>query len=242
MKVKFYQLIKHAEKGFDPKDTVPFVFKATEGRTIGDLFESESGSVLACPYPKFSIEVEGNAMVTAPASEAERPIGISCIHCTELAPDDYELVILTENLEERTSKVVKLTKGKHHNDIELKAYNSIIPIVNDFLNRLNINKSGMVRATGHQKYRYQGQRLDYRPNEIIYIGDSRKSKQSSETSTGESIDWDMSWNVRAHWRRLHNPETMGIGRTGLRDVVGYTWISNHKKGEGELREKVYMVG
>ncbi len=241
MKVKFYSLIKHAGKGvLNPSGTVPFVFAPTEGRTVGDLFESESGSVLACPYPKFSIEVEGSAMVTAPAGDAPHPVGISCIHCTEIAPDDYILVILTENLDEGTSKVVQLTK--HHSDIELKAYESIIPIVNDFLNRLNINKSGIVKATGHQKYRYQGRRLDYRPNSIVYVGDSRKSNLARKTESGEPIDWDMSWRVRAHWRRLHNPEGVGIGRRGLRDVVGFTWVSNYRKGDGGLLEKVYKVG
>lgn len=241
VKTKFYELLKHSPKGMvDPKGTVPFVFSLTEGRVRADIPEDNGGAVLACPYPKFSIEMEGEGMVMVADPGDPKQIAISCVHCTEIGPDDYELIILGHYIVESNpyARVVKLTKagGKIEN-----AYHSIIPVVNDFLNRLNTGKAGTVKVTGHQKYRSHGKRLDYHPNEIIYIGASGSRKQPEKTVTGEPIDWSSAWNVRAHWRRLNNPESVGIGRNGLRDVVGFTWISNYKKGEGELCVKPYKV-
>lgn len=49
-----------------------------------------------------------------------------------------------------------------------------------------------------------------------------------------SIHYSFSWIVRGHYRKLHNPDTVGVNRNGERCVSGYTWIETYTKGDPNL--------
>lgn len=48
------------------------------------------------------------------------------------------------------------------------------------------------------------------------------------------IHYVFSWIVRGHYRRLTNPEHLGLDRTGKRCVLGFTWIEAYLKGDVDM--------
>lgn len=60
--------------------------------------------------------------------------------------------------------------------------------------------------------------------------------------TKGNIHYAFSWVVRGHYRKLHNPKSLGMDRNGKRCVQGMTWIETYMKGDENLpllkRERV----
>ena len=60
------------------------------------------------------------------------------------------------------------------------------------------------------------------------------------------IHYAFSWIVRGHYRRLTNPEHLGLDRTGKRCVPGFTWIETYLKGDVDMpllkRERKVVKG
>lgn len=48
------------------------------------------------------------------------------------------------------------------------------------------------------------------------------------------IEYSFSWVVRGHYRRLHNPDAVGMNRNGERVVQGMTWVDTYLKGDTNL--------
>lgn len=61
----------------------------------------------------------------------------------------------------------------------------------------------------------------------------KHQKTATQPLFSREIEWNNSWIVRGHWRR-HEGQTLGKDRNGERKVEGFTWVTDHKKGEGEL--------
>lgn len=48
------------------------------------------------------------------------------------------------------------------------------------------------------------------------------------------IEYSFSWVVRGHYRKLHNPETVGKDRNGEKTVQGMTWVETYLKGNKDM--------
>lgn len=55
------------------------------------------------------------------------------------------------------------------------------------------------------------------------------------------IEWDASFLVRGHWRRLGTPEKLGKDRAGERAIRGFTWVTEHTRGDGELIHRIHVA-
>lgn len=56
-----------------------------------------------------------------------------------------------------------------------------------------------------------------------------------------NIQYAFSWVVRGHYRKLHNPETIGKDRNGDKTVPGYTWVETYMKGDGPVLKREHVV-
>ena len=58
------------------------------------------------------------------------------------------------------------------------------------------------------------------------------------------IHYAFSWVVRGHYRKLHNPNSIGMDRNGVRCMPGVTWIETYMKGDENLpllkRERIVI--
>lgn len=79
---------------------------------------------------------------------------------------------------------------------------------------------------------------------ILILDDGKDVEQRAHTykRRNGTIHYAFSWVVRGHYRRLHNPKSMGMDRNGERCVPGMTWIETYMKGDENLpllkRERV----
>ena len=86
-----------------------------------------------------------------------------------------------------------------------------------------------------------------KPIILILNNDSEADKKAHRYKRRQGrIQYAFSWVVRGHYRRLHNPKSMGLDRNGKRCVQGATWIETYMKGDENLpllrRERVVKVG
>jgi len=65
---------------------------------------------------------------------------------------------------------------------------------------------------------------------VIYLGKQTSFPSSSIKLVGNSIDWLFSFKVRGHWRKLNNGK-LGKNRMGEYGVTGFTWVSEHTRGD-----------
>lgn len=90
-------------------------------------------------------------------------------------------------------------------------------------------------------------KLGNKPIILILNNDSEADKKAHRYKRRQGrIQYAFSWVVRGHYRRLHNPKSMGLDRNGKRCVQGATWIETYMKGDENLpllrREHVVKVG
>lgn len=215
------KLIENADKDIDFTGMKPFVFRPS-GKPKSHI-EETGEEILASPFPFFSIEVEGKYISDT------NGIGIACITCLELAPDDYKFSFMGTT--EGRYVVVNVKKGE-------EVYLSILAMVKLFLDRLHDEKKGLINGGSHARYKdSQGQKQSFKTNDIIYV--ARTLNANSQTIGGQKIRHIKGWTVRSHWRKIAGK---GIDRLGERTVEGYTWIPSHVKGDEKmLNNKVRKV-
>lgn len=143
---------------------------------------------------------------------------------------------------------VKKLKWMHDSDDEdfrslAKDYSQVVlTSVRYLTNELTQKKTGLYNVPGKVKYKNpRGIRKEYRAKDVIYVSDVSRKSKSTPVVQGRKINWDHSWDVCAHWRKLHNPESLGLDQDGNRVVKGFTYIKSHVKGEGELKIKTRIV-
>lgn len=54
------------------------------------------------------------------------------------------------------------------------------------------------------------------------------------------LEYSHAFHVRGHWRRI-NEKTYGKDRNGVYNIVGYTWVTEYVKGEGELVKRLRVI-
>ena len=90
-------------------------------------------------------------------------------------------------------------------------------------------------------------KLGNKPIILILNNDSEADKKAQRYKRRQGrIQYAFSWVVRGHYRKLHNPKSIGLDRNGKRCVQGATWIETYMKGDENLpllrRERVVKVG
>jgi len=232
--------------GVDFTGVQPYVFTPS-GDEIDELPDQPS-EILASPFPKFSIEIDGGFPLT---SDNETDAATTVLYCEELAPDDYIFIMNLEISGEKGYVIV--TKYYIHisacgKTLPTKpdechtAYNQYKNLVHSMLNRLHDRKNriGLVNEPGRAKYKdLHGKKQFYKPKGVIYCGTRNEAKGNA--ASGSPITWKHSWSVAAHWRRLTNPESLGMDRYGERTVKGYTWVGHYIKGDGDVVGKIRKV-
>lgn len=73
------------------------------------------------------------------------------------------------------------------------------------------------------------------PDKPIYLilrdtEDSDTRAKSFGRKNG-NLHYSFSWVVRGHYRKLHNPDSIGLNREGERCVPGMTWVETYMKGD-----------
>lgn len=244
--LKVLQTIKNV-KGFDFTGLQPFVF-APE-KTVKEFTDpTEDGEILANPFPLWSIEIDGVSITSSPDDE-EHSVNIECIVVQEIAPDRYRLIMqervngieIYVIIEDNENFIVQRqgTVKKHKNTIE-GIYNQYLGLVKVHIDKIYARDLGRFNASGKAKFKSKdGRKQTYKPNDVIYVGS--QSKHTSRSLGGTKVRWSQGWSVRAHWRKLKNPEALGLDRQGNRVVKGLTWIGSHLKGDSVISPKVRKV-
>ena len=78
---------------------------------------------------------------------------------------------------------------------------------------------------------------------IYYVMDKREEKNPvtfKRIKPLGSCAFDHSFRVRGHWRHI-GEKTYGKDRNGVYNVLSYTWVKEHVKGEGDLVQKVRVL-
>ena len=78
---------------------------------------------------------------------------------------------------------------------------------------------------------------------IYYVLDKKeettKNKYHSIRAIGK-LEFNHSFKVRGHYRRISD-KTYGKDRNGNYNILGYTWVTEYVKGEGELVKKLRVI-
>ena len=78
---------------------------------------------------------------------------------------------------------------------------------------------------------------------IYYVLDKKeettKNKYNSIRAIGK-LEFNHSFKVRGHWRKISD-KTYGKDRNGNYNILGYTWVTEYIKGEGELVKKLRVI-
>jgi hypothetical protein len=236
----------------------PFVFtssKLPENETaLGDVPKADPNTILACPFPLFSIELEDIAL-TATELDTRNGMGtqILTIICQELSANVFrfwslnrisftngteQLLALRVEADDTVYDEVKQISGKPSG-----VYQSLYDICAVYIDRLHREQTGYFNAKGRAKTKIGRKKGNFRPKQTIYVTPKvprHLLKQRTAQNT-QNITWLHTWSVMCHWRRLKNPESLGLNRLGERDEVGATWIDTYKKGEGQELPKVRRV-
>lgn len=219
----------------------PFVFAAT-ANNANEAPERPNNSILATPFPTFSLESDVGSITVGPGGK----FNIKCIVVKELEPASYEFTCLIDDyvlVASRTYAYI-VDHGSTKHDADHTVYHdSIAAIVEALLERIHTDKSGTFSVNDRVKLRKTKDRPKtefYKPRTAIYIAD-RVTAASRQTCHQRPVNWSHSWSVRGHWRRLNNPESIGLDREGNRTTLGYTWVNSYKKGTGELLNKTRIV-
>lgn len=122
-------------------------------------------------------------------------------------------------------------------------YASILKIFNDIANQEKRSFKCYVDEPEVQKTNYYrkltGQRdtikaLDKPIILVLYDDNDIENKIKKYRNPHGHIEYAFSWVVRGHYRRLHNPETVGYDRNGEKCVQGMTWVETYLKGDPSL--------
>lgn len=78
---------------------------------------------------------------------------------------------------------------------------------------------------------------------IYYILDKKEETKKSNYNKIESrghLEFTYAFKIRGHWRRI-SEKSYGKDRQGNYNILGYTWVTEYIKGEGELVKKLRVV-
>lgn len=238
MRLKVYDVIKNMEITENISDLMPLIFKWNPKETAIPIEDFDG--ILAAPWPIFSIEMDGNKTLTFSEENhpAIRGINIVCILAVELEPDKYKFYLRSDvTYWGQLPKPIYTSVTEEDN---VGVYLAIKATVHAFLEKLYDRAHGTVqgKSLGHQKYKTPKGKKDYKPRQVIYVNSSKQKPAGKRTSQGNTVTWREGYSVRAHWRRMPNPESLGLNRLKQRVVKGLTWIPHHRRKDGEIKPRI----
>ncbi len=228
---------------YDYSNVRPYVFSPDDSEATP---VPETDDVLASPFEVFSIEVDGSNLTV---DNGKENVNINCIYCHELSFDKYFFIVKSTAKGQTFIYRVYTDKVEAYSGNELigeqstsSMYDHIKSIVSAFLARLHAGKLGVYNTNGKAKFKTKsGKKSVFKASDIIYV---RKRDQiesvSTKTDGKRVVDWQNTWEVTSHWRRIKD-DSLGKDRRGERVVKGATWIKSYSKGMGELKMKVRRV-
>ena len=77
-------------------------------------------------------------------------------------------------------------------------------------------------------------RIPVKPIILVLHDENADEKINKYKNPRGTIRYSFSWVVRGHYRRLHNPATMGYNRSGEKVMQGMTWVETYLKGDTNL--------
>ena len=78
---------------------------------------------------------------------------------------------------------------------------------------------------------------------IYYVLDKKEETNKVNYNKIESrghLELTFSFRVRGHWRRI-SEKSYGKDRNGNYNILGYTWVTDYIKGNGELAQKLRVI-
>jgi hypothetical protein len=228
----------------DYTDIQPFLFEKSDKPIIP---VKQTDDILASPFPKFSIEID-NGWLTSNHSGGDFKIGV--IYCTEIEVDLYQFAysittsrqVFHTTVTKNKCEVWKNNKMIKTEQTSSEMYENIKGIVYYQLQKLQKSGLGVVNTGEKAKFKdYTGRKHTYKSSNVIYVANNKHPQEAKKDNIiTKGINWHESWSVAAHWRRIL-PESLGLSRKGVREVKGFTWVSNYRKGEGTEQLKVRKV-
>ena len=158
-------------------------------------------------------------------------------------PDTKQIVIVTD-MKYFLNTNIKVIKD-HAEQI---AENLLITVISALEVIGSLSDKAVVSDTpSTTKYEYYRRKHDTTIKKpikpIYYVLDKKeettKHKYNSIRAIGK-LEFNHSFKVRGHYRKISD-KTYGKDRNGNYNILGYTWVTEYVKGEGELVKKLRVI-
>ena len=129
--------------------------------------------------------------------------------------------------------------------LEIDTY--ILNLLFKLLNNISHSKHNLYVTTNFSfRYRDRENKISKNYKKPIFIYTTKKEadiKIINQKFPNIKVEKQISWNVRGHWRRLHNALSIGKDRAGEYVVSGFTWVKDFIKGNQneKANNKPYFV-
>ena len=157
---------------------------------------------------------------------------------------DYEQIVIATDINYFLNTNIKVIE----NHAEQIAENLLITVISclEVIGRLS-DKAVVSDTPSTTKYEYYRRKHDTTIKKpikpIYYVLDKKeettKNKYNSIRAIGK-LEFNHSFKVRGHWRRI-SEKSYGKDRQGNYNILGYTWVTEYVKGEGELIKKLRVI-
>ena len=157
---------------------------------------------------------------------------------------DYEQIVIATDINYFLNTNIKVIED-HAEQI---AENLLITVISCLEVIGSLSDKAVVSDTpSTTKYEYYRRKHDTTIKKpvkpIYYVLDKKeettKHKYNSIRAIGK-LEFNHSFKVRGHWRRISD-KTYGKDRNGNYNILGYTWVTEYIKGEGELVKKLRVI-
>jgi len=225
----------------DFNEVQPFILDEPPLKTI-ELERIEENTILSVPFKLWSFECrEGLIDKNTRWIQEEKEIQLFCVIVDEITPGNYNFSISASNNEGIDSEIAIFSFSYKENCPILKEkYMWLKSFAKQVLNQIHHQKCGIVPCSIKKKYKHNREKKFYRCNEAIYVS-KKSNKEFYDNECAIPINWNHSWRVMGHWRRLDNLESIGLDREGNRTVKGFTWINPFMKGDGKEVSKIRKI-
>lgn len=113
-----------------------------------------------------------------------------------------------------------------------------------------LNNRHLIYVENQEKLAIRGRvkgvfkKVKYHPSDVIYVL-PRKEFDALPVSKKVKVKVinkpKYAYEVMGHWRMLQSTFSIGKDRHGVRGVRGYTWVSAHTRGDGDIMKKTRIV-
>ena len=157
--------------------------------------------------------------------------------------EDKQVVISTDltPLLKTGSKVII----DHIEEMAENLFVTIISALSVISNLSNKTVLADTPSTPHTEYyrRKHAETIKRYNRPIYYVLDKKEETKKVKYNQIESrghLEFTHSFKVRGHWRRI-SEKSYGKDRNGNYNILGYTWVTDYIKGNGELAQKLRVI-